>query len=114
MHADRNIEEPASKLSVALLTWGVRIAVACGVAFALSVIPYRAMGGNQKLDEMNTQLAAVENEIAATALDLRRRQRLVQALKTDTRAIEKIARDELQMLYPHEKTLRLDIKGRQP
>ncbi len=109
MQADGN-----TKRILVWAVWPVRVLIACGIAIVLTFIPYRAMGGNQKLDEMNQQLTLVEREIAETSLDLTRRMRRVQALKTDTRAIENIARDELRMLYPHEKTLRLDIQGRQP
>ena len=90
----------------------MRVVAATSIAFVLSVVPYRAMSHGNKLDQMNTELAKVNDEIAALKEDLSRRKRLVRALRVDTTAIENIARDELQMLYPHEKILRLDVSGR--
>jgi cell division protein FtsL len=53
-------------------------------------------------------------EIAESQTEVAARLRLVQALKTDTRTIEDIARQDLQMLYPHEKMLRLNVPPAAP
>lgn len=91
------------------LRWSLRVLIATGAAVMLSYLPYRVVGrsDDRKLANMRAELARVRAETAAIESNLGERRRLVRALKTDTRIIEDIARDELQMLYPHEKTLRL-------
>lgn len=93
----------------AWLRWLVRAGVAVGVVLLLSALPYRLIGGTGagKLGAMRQELSRVELEIGQTSSELKQRRRRVDALKNDTRTIETIARQELHMLYPHEKTLRL-------
>ncbi len=93
----------------AQLAWGVRVLAAGAFALLLSYLPYRivAQPGERKLREMNAELYRVGAEIALSKVDVAKRRRQVQALKSDTRTIEDIARHDLQMLYPHEKILRI-------
>jgi cell division protein FtsB len=93
----------------AYLAWGIRALLAAAVAVALSYLPYRIVAepGERKLRDMNTELERVRSEIAIGKVDVGKRRRQVEALKSDTRTIEDIARNDLQMLYPHEKSLRL-------
>ncbi len=93
----------------ALLAWGARVLVAGAVALTLSYLPYRVVAepGERKLQDMKVELARVRSEISQGKVDVSKRRRHVEALKSDTRTIEDIARQDLQMLYPHEKTLRL-------
>lgn len=93
----------------AYLAWGVRGLLACGFALLLSYLPYRivAQPGEQKLQDMRAELLRVKSEIVERKSEVASRRLQVQALKTDTRTIEDIARENLQMLYPHEKMLRL-------
>ena len=91
------------------LAWGLRVVMAGAIALLLSYLPYRIVAepGEQKLREMNTELHRVRAEIALSKVEVAKRRRHVQALKNDTRTIEDIARHDLQMLYPHEKILRI-------
>jgi cell division protein FtsB len=95
----------------AYLAWGLRVVIATGFALLLSYLPYRivAQPGERKLQDLRSELSRVQSEIAERQLDVGERRRQVRALKTDTRTIENIARQDLQMLYPHEKTLRLSV-----
>jgi cell division protein FtsB len=91
------------------LQWTARVLLAAGVAILLSYLPYRFIGGEgvSKLTEMRAELARVNSDIVRGDSDVRERKLRVEALKNDTRTIEDLARQELQMLYPHEKALRL-------
>lgn len=93
----------------AYLAWGLRVLFASAVALLLSYLPYRivAQPGERKLRDMQAELSRVRSEIGLREVEVGERRRRVEALKTDTRTIENIARHNLQMLYPHEKTLRL-------
>ena len=95
----------------AYLAWGLRVLLASAFALLLSYLPYRivAQPGEHKLQDMQAELLRVRSEIAHRQVEVGERRLRVQALKTDTRTIENIARHDLQMLYPHEKTLRLSI-----
>ena len=104
--------EQSETVAASWIQWGIRVAIAVAIALTLSVIPYRAIGGNTKLAQMDAELAKVTADIADLKKDVRRRKRFVRALKSDVTTIETIARDELQMLYPHEKTLRLQRLGK--
>jgi hypothetical protein len=85
------------------------VLVATAFALLLSYLPYRIVAepGERKLQDMQSELRRVRSEIALRQVEVGERRRQVRALKTDTRTIEDIARQDLQMLYPHEKTLRL-------
>lgn len=91
------------------LRWCARAVVIGGVVLVLSALPYQLVGGagTGKLGAMRQELGRVRTEIGDTSDELTERRRRVDALKNDTRTIETIARQELHMLYPHEKMLRL-------
>ncbi len=91
------------------MRWLLRVALIAAIVLVLSALPYQLIGGtgSGKLGAMHQELHRVELEIAKTSDELASRRRRVDALKNDTRTIETIARQELHMLYPHEKTLRL-------
>lgn len=91
------------------MRWLLRLGIAAAVALALSALPYQqvARKGEGKLGAMQQELARAQAEISRTEDDIVSRRRHVEALKTDTRTVETIARQELHMLYPHEKMLRL-------
>lgn len=92
--------------------WLLRALVAGGVVLVLSYLPYRLVAHHDqgKLESMHNELSRVQREIRAHETDLIARRLKVAALKNDTGTIEDIARQELQMLYPHEKALRLKRK----
>ncbi len=91
------------------IRWCVRAALIAAVVLVLSVLPYRLVGGtgSEKLSAMRGELARVQRETEKAQADVTARRLRVDALKNDTRTVETIARHELHMLYPHEKTLRL-------
>jgi cell division protein FtsB len=95
------------------LARAIRVFFAAAIALTLSYLPYRmvAQPGEQKLRDMNAELQRVGSEIEMRKTAVGKRRRSVEALKTDTRTIEDIARHDLQMLYPHEKTLRLSTRN---
>ncbi len=98
------------------IRWFFRAALIAAVVLVLSVLPYQFVGGtgSKKLSAMRAELLRVERETEETRADVRVRRRRVDALKNDTRTIETIARQELHMLYPHEKTLRLGDASHKP
>ncbi len=91
------------------MRWVLRAGIVAGIVLILSVIPYQRIrgSGSGKLGAMQQELRRVEAEIGQTTDEVRDRRLRVDALKNDTQTIEAIARQELHMLYPHEKTLRL-------
>jgi len=95
------------------LRWILRAAAAVIVVVLLSALPYYGLNksGSGKLERMQQELDKTQSEIGQTSTDVLQRRRRVDALKNDTSTIEAIARQELQMLYPHEKTLRLSDVG---
>ena len=94
----------------------LRAGVVVGVMAALSALPYQLVGdtGDGKLGRMRQELRRARVEMAQIGTELEGRRRQVEALKNDPQSIEAIARTELQMLYPHEKTLRLREPARSP
>ena len=98
-----------SRLTGQWIRWSVRAVLASGVVLLLSYLPYRVVARHDegKLVEMRGELHRVQREISEHETDLAVRRLKVDALKNDTGTIEDIARQELQMLYPHEKALRL-------
>jgi hypothetical protein len=96
----------------ALYRWSVRGALALAVAAGIAYIPAggvddRAGRMRRQLDDTRADSAALHagNVILATE---------VMALRTDPAAIERRARDELDMVYPGELVLRLDNTGAAP
>ncbi len=94
------------------IRWIYRGLLVGGFVLLLSYLPYRflAREDQTKLEQMRSELSRVKTEIRKHEADLSVRRKKVEALKNDTGTIEDIARDELQMLYPHEKALRLKRK----
>jgi cell division protein FtsB len=90
--------------------WLTRIALATALAVVLAYFPYRLLDGagarkaeglrvqHQRTMEASRQLAA-ENERLRHEID---------ALKSDVRAIEDIARDELGLVRPGEIIIRIE------
>jgi len=97
------------------IRWLFRAGLIAVVVLVLSALPYQLVGGtgSGKLGDMHKELRRVQIEIAQTTDELTTRRLRVDALKNDTQTIETIARQELHMLYPHEKTLRLgDVESK--
>ncbi len=89
--------------------WLLRLGVAAALMAGLSTLSNERVpsDGGEKLGVMRQELARARAGIAQTQDDIVSRRRHVEALKTNTLTIETIARQELHMLYPHEKILRL-------
>jgi outer membrane murein-binding lipoprotein Lpp len=87
--------------------WGVRLALAVGIAIAIGYVPAQVARRDPragKLEAQIEQLTAEAREVAAGNAVLRRE---IAALRTDIGAIEDRARADLGMVYPDEIVLRL-------
>lgn len=90
----------------ALRRWTIRGLLALVVAGAIAYIPAGGVDGRaahlrRQLDDTRAEAAALRAGNALRALE-------VEALRTDPSAIERRARDDLDMVYPDEIVLRLE------
>lgn len=87
--------------------WGVRLALAVGIAIAIGYVPGQVARRDPRagrLEAQVEQLTAEAREVAARNAVLRRE---IAALRSDIGAIEDRARADLGMVYPDEIVLRL-------
>ncbi len=89
----------------ALTRWTVRGVLALVVAGAIAWVP---SGGDARAARLRTQLRDSRDEAAALRAGNASLAGEVDALRTDRRAIEDHARDELGMVYPGEMVLKLE------
>ena len=75
------------------------------VAGAIAWVP---TGGDERADRLRLQLLDLRTEITTLRSENARLAGEVEALRTDRRAIEDHARDELGMVYPGEMVLKLE------
>lgn len=87
--------------------WLARTGLALVVAIAVAYLPWRVSGGGEPASKLDLQLQRIRAECAALEADNAHLLREIEALRTDPRAIEDHARDELGMVYPGELVLRL-------
>jgi cell division protein FtsB len=92
----------------ALRRWATRIAICVAIAVAVAYVPWRVAGGGEQADKLRGQLAHLRDEARALDAENARMEREIHALRTDPRAIEDHARDELGMVYPGELVLRIE------
>lgn len=92
----------------ALRRWSTRAVIAAAIALAVAYVPWRIAGGGEKVEKLRGQLAHIREEAAALEADNATKEREIEALKTDPRAIEQYARDELGMVYPGELVMRVE------
>lgn len=90
--------------------WAIRIVLATVVAAVLAYLPYKLLDGSgaQKTKALGTQLRRLSVEIDKVDAENAQLRRDIHALRTDQAAIEDVARDELQMVYPDEIVIRID------
>lgn len=89
----------------ALRRWAVRLALAFAVALAIAYVPGDSEGQAIK---MRRQLEDTRRETRELEAGNLRMAAEVEALRTDTEAVEARARNELGMVYPGEIVLRLE------
>ena len=89
----------------ALRRWSARLVLATVVAALIAWVPAgdddRAMKLRDQLDALRAEATTLRAKNAKMAAE-------VEALRTDPKAIEQHARDELGMVYPGELVLRLE------
>lgn len=90
----------------AMRRWTIRGLLALVVAGAIAYIP--AGGVDGRAARLRRQLDATRAEAAALRSGNATRAAEVEALRTDPSAIERRARDDLDMVYPNEMVLRLE------
>ena len=80
------------------------------VAAVLAYLPYKLLDGSgaQKTNALRTQLRRIARDIEHVETDNTQLRRDIHALRTDQSAIEDVARDELQMIYPDEMVIRIE------
>lgn len=88
--------------------WATRAVIAAAVALAVAYVPWRVAGGGEQAEKLRGQLAHIREEAAALEADNAAKEHEIEALKTDPRAIEQYARDELGMVYPGELVMRVE------
>jgi cell division protein FtsB len=93
-----------------LRDWATRLVLAGGVAAAIAAVGYWLVDGDDAAHErrLRTQLAEQRAEALAIAEQNQRLAREIDALKTEPRAVEDIARDELGLVYPGEIVIRVE------
>lgn len=96
----------------ALRRWTIRGVLALVVAGAIAYIP--AGGVDDRAARLRRQLDATRAEAATLRAGNAELAAEVEALRTDPGAIERHARDDLDMVYPGEMVLRLDDAGGAP
>jgi cell division protein FtsB len=88
--------------------WATRALIAVGIALAVAYVPWRIAGGGDQVERLRGQLARIHDEERALEAENARMARDIAALKTDPRAIEQQARDDLGMVYPGELVMTIE------
>ena len=96
----------------ALRRWTIRGVLALLVAGAIAYIP--AGGVDDRAARLRRQLDATRAEATTLHAGNAELAAEVEVLRTDPAAIERHARDDLDMVYPGEMVLRLDGAGATP
>lgn len=89
----------------ALRRWSVRLVLATVVAALIAWVP---AGDDDRATKLRAQLDALRAEAVTLRAKNAKMAAEVEALRTDPKAIEQHARDELGMVYPNELVLRLE------
>lgn len=89
----------------ALRRWSVRLVLAIVVAALIAWVP---AGDDDRATKLRDQLDTMRAEAKTLRAKNARLATEVEALRTDPKAIESHARDELGMVYPGELVLRLE------
>jgi cell division protein FtsB len=79
------------------------------IALTLAALALLGLGGQSvaRLWQMTRQVAALEREIAALRAEAERLAAQVEQLRTDPEAVERVAREELGLVKPGERVLKL-------
>ena len=87
--------------------WGVRLALAVGIAIAIGYVPGQVARRDPRAARLEAQIEELTAEARAVAARNAALRRQIDALRTDIGAIEDRARADLGMVYPDEIVLRL-------
>jgi cell division protein FtsB len=93
-----------------VLAWLVRLALAGGLAYAASLLPFRVFGGGgvERARKLEADLASVREKVVTMRADNERLRRGAVALRDDLGAIERVVRDELGWVKPGEIVLQIE------
>lgn len=90
--------------------WGARLLLATTIAGGLAYLPYRVLDGPgaRRLSAMESDLEETRRAIEELEEKNAKLKRDIGALKKDPHAVEDIARDDLNMVYPDEIVIRVE------
>jgi len=91
----------------AVRRWAVRLGLAIVVAIAIGYLPGGLVGRDPRSIKLRAQLDALDAEARSLAAGNAALASEIDALRTDVRAIEDRARDDLGMVYPDEIVVRV-------
>lgn len=91
--------------------WGTRILLALAVAIAIGYVPAQVLARDPRAAALRRQVEGLEQEIGTVEARNVVMIREIEALRADVRSIERRARIDLGMVYPHELVLRLARPG---
>jgi cell division protein FtsB len=93
--------------------WGVRLAGALMLAATIAYLPYHFIGSasGAQLERIEQELGRVRAETDGRRLDNAELRRDIEALRSDTGAIEDIARRDLGLVRPGDIILRFEAQG---
>lgn len=93
--------------------WGARLSLALALAAAIGYIPSQVLARDARVPGLQRQVEEFEHEISGIEARNLTMIREIEALRADVRSIERRARMDLGMVYPHELVLRLPRPGEQ-
>ncbi len=87
--------------------WGTRLALALAVAILIGYVPAQVLASDPRASSLRRQVQELEEEIVQVEARNLSLLREIEALRSDVPSIERRARIELGMVYPHELVLRV-------
>lgn len=87
--------------------WGARLLLALAVAALIGYVPAQVLARDPRAPGLRRQVEQMEQEISVVEARNLTMLREIEALRADVRSIERRARIDLGMVYPHELVLRL-------
>lgn len=91
--------------------WGTRLALALAVAILIGYLPAQVLARDPRTSSLRRQVQELEGEILQVEAHNLSLLREIEALRSDVPSIERRARIELGMVYPHELVLRVARPG---
>lgn len=91
--------------------WGTRLALALAVAILIGYVPAQVLARDPRTSNLRRQVQELEQQISQVEAQNLSMLREIEALRSDVSSIERRARIELGMVYPHELVLRVARPG---